>query len=286
MFGLAGAVYLVVGGFIVLAAVRGRGTRQGRRSRITDHGFIWVGGIIVPMLILLTLSGFTVETTAAVRKPSAGELRIDVVGKRWWWAVDYPAQHITTANEIHIPLGQRVAIRVDSDNVIHSFWAPQLAGKIDAIPGQHNWLRFTARRTGTFRGLCAEYCGTQHAWMDFLVIVQTPADFARWMTRETILAGMAPATETQARGQLVFVSSACAGCHTIRGTQANGNIGPDLTDVGQRRTLAGVRIPNTTGNLAGWIANSQTLKPGNLMPPQSLSPGDLQAVVAYLQSLK
>jgi cytochrome c oxidase subunit 2 len=286
MFGLAAFVYLVVGGFIVLAAVRGRGTPQGRPSRLTDHGFIWIGGIIVPLIILMTLAAFTVRTTAALRKPSSQELRIDVVGKRWWWAVDYPGLHIVTANEIHVPAGQRINIRIDSDNVNHSFWVPQLAGKIDAIPGQHNYLRFTAQKPGTYRGLCSQYCGTQHAWMQFVVIVQSPGDFGRWATREQVLPGRMPSTEQEARGQLVFVSSACAGCHTIRGTQATGEIGPDLTDFGQRTTLGSVRVTNTTGNLAGWIGNSQTLKPGNLMPPQYLSPGDLQAVVAYLQDLK
>ncbi|MBV8949418.1 MAG: cytochrome c oxidase subunit II [Actinobacteria bacterium] len=286
LFGLAAFVYLVVGSFIVIAAVRGRGTPSGRRTRISDHGFIWVGGIIAPLAILMTVAAFTVGTTAALRKPSTRELRINVVGKRWWWAVSYPSLHITTANEIHVPAGQPLAFRLDSDNVIHSFWVPQLAGKVDTIPGQHNYLRFTATKTGTYRGLCAQYCGTQHAWMEFLVIVQTPGDFGRWVAREQELPGWTPANDQQARGEVVFQSSACAGCHTIRGTQAQGDVGPDLTDVGQRTTLGGVRIANSTGNLAGWIGNSQTLKPGNLMPPQYLSPGDLQAVVAYLQSLK
>ncbi len=286
IFGLAAFVYLVVGGFIVLAAVRGRGTPAGRRSRITDHGFIWVGGIIAPLAILMTVAAFTVNTTSALRKPSSRELRINVVGKRWWWAVEYPTLRITTANEIHVPAGQPLEFRIDSDNVIHSFWVPQLAGKMDAIPGQHNYLRFTATKPGTYRGLCAEYCGTQHAWMEFLVVVQTPGDFGRWATREQTLSNQSPSNEQQARGQVVFESSACAGCHRIRGTQAQADLGPDLTDVGQRTTLGSVRIPNTTGNLAGWIGNSQTLKPGNLMPPQYLSASDLQAVVAYLQSLK
>jgi cytochrome c oxidase subunit II len=286
MFGLAAAVYLVVGGFIVVAAVRGRGTQHGRRTRITDHGFIWVGGIIVPLGILMTLAAFTVGTTAALRKPSSRELRIDVVGKRWWWAVHYPSLGITTANEIHVPAGQPLVFRLDSDNVIHSFWVPQLAGKVDTIPGQHNYLRVTVRTTGTFRGLCAEYCGTQHANMGFSIIAQTPGDFGRWVAREQSLATRQPSSDAQARGQFVFVNNACAGCHTIKGTAANGDIGPDLTDVGQRRTLGSLTIPNTQGHLAGWIINSQTIKPGNLMPPQSLSPGDLQAVVTYLQSLK
>jgi cytochrome c oxidase subunit 2 len=286
MFGLAAFVYLVVGGFIVLASVRGRGTPAGRRSRLSDHGFIWVGGIIAPLAILMTLAAFTVNTTSALRKASPNDLRVNIIGKRWWWAVEYPSLRITTANEIHVPAGQPLELRVDSDNVIHSFWVPELAGKMDAVPGQHNYLRFTATKPGKYRGLCAEYCGTQHAWMEFLVIVHTPGDFGRWATRVQTLSNKAPANEQQARGQLVFESSACSGCHRIRGTQAQADIGPDLTDVGQRTTLGSLRIPNTTGNLAGWIANSQTLKPGNLMPPQYLSPGDLQAVVAYLQSLK
>lgn len=285
MFALAAAVYAIVGSFILVAAFRGRGTRHGRPTRITPDGFIWVGGIIVPTLILMTIAGFTVSTTAAVRKPSSQALRIDVVGKRWWWAVDYPGLGIKTANEIHVPVGQPLSFKLTSDNVIHSFWVPQIAGKVDTIPGQNNYLNVTVRKAGTYRGLCAEYCGTQHANMQFLVIAQSPGDFGRWAARESILPPR-DLTEEQARGQFVFVNSACAGCHTIKDTQAQGDVGPDLTDVGQRQTLGAATIPNDTGHLSGWIANPQTVKPGNQMPPQSLSSSDLHAVVAYLQSLK
>ena len=285
MFGLAAGVYAVVAAFIVVAVVRGRHTPGGRRSAWSDNGFIWVGGIVVPVLILALLAVVTVTSTRALRNPESGAVRIHVVGKRWWWAVEYPDDKIVTANEVHVPVGRPVEVSVDSDNVIHSFWVPQLAGKADTIPGQENVLRFRAERAGTYRGACAEYCGLQHAHMDFLVVADSPDAFDRWRTRHQELTAT-PSSEEQAQGQRVFMREACAGCHTIRGTQAQGTIGPDLTDFGSRSWIGAITVPNTTGFLSGWIANSQSIKPGNLMPPNSLSPSDLTAVVAYLQSLK
>jgi cytochrome c oxidase subunit 2 len=285
MLGMASAVYIVVAGFILVAAFRGRKTVEGKPTAVRDTTFIWVGGIIVPAVILLVLAATVVSASNNLRAAEQNPLRIEIVGKRWWWAVQYPDQGFTTANEVHIPVGRPVEIGLDSDNVIHSFWVPQLGGKLDLIPGQHNVWRGKATKTGTFRGECAEYCGIQHAKMNFLVVAQTPASFDTWAVRHRHPPSE-PAGQLEANGQQVFMSAPCAGCHTIRGTTANGTIGPDLTDVGGRHSLGANTIPNTTGYMSGWIIDSQTIKPGNLMPPMSLEPKDLQAVVAYLQSLK
>ena len=285
MFALAAAVYVVVGGLIVIASLRGRRTREGRPSRISDSRFIWVGGILVPTAILAVLAVETVHAAGELRRPERAPLRIEVVGKQWWWAVSYPDQNVTTANEIHVPVGRQVEIGLTTTDVIHSFWVPQLAGKLDNIPGQRNVLRFTAQRPGTYRGECAEYCGVQHARMDFVVIADRAGDFTRWMTRRQSL-GTEPASDQAALGRVVFERSACAGCHTITGTAATGTLGPDLTDFGGRTTIGAGTVPNTRGNLAGWIVNAQSIKPGNVMPPIALEPAEADAVVTYLESLK
>jgi len=285
MCGLAAAVYIVVAGFILIAAFRGRRSETGKVSRVRDSTFIWVGGIIVPAVILLILGAATVHASDTLRRPEKDPLRIEVVGKRWWWSVSYPTYGFTTANEVHVPVGRPLEIGLDSDNVIHSFWVPQLGGKVDLIPGQHNVWRLKATKEGTFRGECAEYCGLQHAKMNFLVVAQSAASFDTWALRHQNPPSE-PVSQLAANGQMIFMRAPCAGCHTIRGTTANGTIGPDLTDIGSRLALGANTVPNTEGYLAGWISNSQTIKPGNLMPPIPLSASDLQALVAYLRSLK
>lgn len=287
MFALAAAVYLVVGAFIVLAILRGRraeGAGKGRTPK--DDTFIWLGGIVAPVAILAVLAVVTITTTRAVRAVSADELQVKVAAKRWWWGVTYPASGVTTANEIRIPVGRTVDVDLTSDNVIHSFWVPQLAGKMDTVPGQVSHLRLRATTPGTYRGECAEYCGIEHARMNFLVIAEPQADFDRWLLRRSSGAGILPDSEESARGQLVFNRQSCAGCHTIRGTQATGTTGPDLSDFGSRQWIGSVTVPNTRENLARWITDSQSIKPGNLMPPVAMSPEDVAAVVTYLEGLK
>jgi len=285
MFGLAAAVYAIVAGFIVVAATRGRRHGAAREGKASDERFIWLGGIVAPVAILGLLAVVTVDSTNDIRRPARGPLRVEVLGQRWWWAVRYPAQGITSANEIRIPVGRPVEVRVTSDNVLHSFWVPQLGGKVDLIPGQTNTTTFTARTAGTYRGECAEYCGLQHANMNFVVIAEAPAAFERWVVQHrNPPAG--PRSELEARGEATFVRSSCAGCHTIRGTDAHGILGPDLTDFGGRSSIGAKTVPNDRGRLEGWIADPQSIKPGVLMPPSSLAPDELTAIVAYLESLK
>jgi cytochrome c oxidase subunit 2 len=284
VFGIAAAVYVIVAGLVIFAATRNRRVQR-EHEGFSEHRFIWLGGLLGPFIILMFVAGMTVHTTSELRNPSRGELVVKVVGRRWWWDVDYPAAGVRTANEIHIPEGQPVDIELTTDDVIHSFWVPSLAGKLDTIPNQVNHLRFTADKVGRYRGFCAEYCGIQHAHMDFFVVVDTPADFGRWEAQNAQPAGD-PTDDEQATGAVVFQRLACAGCHTIRGTPAVGDVGPDLTHVGSRSTLAALTIPNDASHLAEWISKAQTVKPGALMPNIAMSDGQRAALVAYLENLK
>jgi cytochrome c oxidase subunit 2 len=285
-FGAGAAVYAIVGGLVVYGALRKGGGELDERRRMRERIVIAIGGVAIPFVILLFFAGVTVNATAHLRQNApSNAVQIEVTGKRWWWQVRYPGVGIETANEIHIPVGQPVHLRLLSDNVIHSFWVPQLAGKEDMIPGQPNELTFTAREPGRFRGLCAEYCGEEHARMLFFVVAQPAADFVRWISHEQQIS-TAPTSDATAAGQRVFMREACAGCHTINGTQAIGTIGPNLTDVGSRLTIGAGWLENTPPNMKQWILNAQSVKPGSLMPPIPLSSGDVEAIVAYLESLK
>jgi cytochrome c oxidase subunit 2 len=290
MFGIASGVYLIVAGLIVFAIRKGRAAaaetapEEARSPRFDDRMITW-GGVVIPVLILLVLAVVTVRTTNALRRPEPNALKIDVVGKRWWWAVTYPSIHFATANEIHIPADRPIEIHLTSDNVIHSFWVPQLAGKVDTIPGQDNVLRFSAQTPGIYEGECAEFCGIQHAHMGFVVIVQSAGDFGRWLAEHT-RAPLEPASETADEGEVAFNAQPCAGCHTVAGTQAQGVLGPDLTDFGERPTLGAGAAVNTAANLARWIADAPSMKPGVLMPKITMSSADVRAIVAYLESLK
>ena len=280
MFTMAVVVYLVVSGLVIVAVVRRRRAVSERLS----HRFIAYGGLVVPALILAVVAVYTVRTTNALGATSP-TMQIDVIGEQWWWRVRYPALGVTTANEIHVPVHAVVDVALTSDNVIHSFWVPQLAGKTDLIPGQVNHLSFTAERAGTYRGQCAEFCGLEHARMAFQVVVDEPATFDQWVSAQRGTA-TAPGQTLAAQGEQIFVNGACAGCHTVAGTSAAGTLGPDLTHVGSRATLAADTLPNTPAEMTRWLAMTQQVKPGALMPQIDLTPDQVQALVAYLEGLK
>jgi cytochrome c oxidase subunit II len=244
-------------------------------------------------LTVVVLFGFLVYDMAVGRQlttnPGDQALQIRVTAHQWWWEVQYRdslAQNwATTANEIHIPAGKPVALELRSTDVIHSFWPPSLSQKRDLIPGNPNSLWFQADTPGVYRGQCAEYCGQQHAKMAFLVIAEPPDSFATWLESQRDTA-LTPTSELTKRGQEVFLTSSCVMCHAISGTPAGSRIGPDLTHLASRRTIAAGTLPNTRGNLAGWIVDPQRIKPGTRMPPNQLDPIDLHALLAYLESLK
>jgi cytochrome c oxidase subunit 2 len=196
-----------------------------------------------------------------------------------------PQQNVTTANEIHVPVGRPVVFEVTSRDVIHSFWAPNLNGKKDLIPGYQRSLWFKADTPGVYRGQCAEFCGHQHAKMAFFIVAEPPAQFAAWLDAQRKPAPQ-PTDSVAHRGLQVFLASPCVMCHAIQGTSAGATFGPNLTHLASRRTIAAGTLPNTRGNLAGWIVDPQRIKPGANMPPNGLHPQDLQALLTYLQGLK
>jgi len=284
-------VILVVGMLVLVGSWRGHTRELGPPER-SGGGLRWilVGGVIVPAAILTAVFIFTVVTQAAVAAPAtAPAITVRVTGHQWWWEVHYldrsPSRMAVTANEIHIPVGQPVRFELTTGDVIHSFWIPQLAGKTDLVPGQRNVMWLEADSAGIYRGQCAEYCGTQHAKMALAIVAEPAGKFSQWLDRQRQPAP-APADSDIAAGARVFASSACSLCHTVRGTLAGGQLGPDLTHVAGRATLAAGMLPNTRGNLAGWIANPQAIKPGALMPVVPLRPTELLAVVTFLQSLQ
>jgi cytochrome c oxidase subunit 2 len=236
---------------------------------------------------VLILFGFLIYDVAVGRQLTRGlgqeALQIRVIGHQWWWEVQYrdsiPNNWAITANEVHIPAGRPVALELLSTDVNHSFWPPTLSNKRDLIPGKDNSLWLQADTPGVYRGQCAEYCGAQHAKMGFLVIADRPDSFASWLARQRDTA-LTPTTALTRRGQEVFLASSCVG------TPAGSRIGPDLTHLASRKTIAAGTLPNTRGNLAGWIVNPQSIKPGTRMPPNQLDPDDLQALLAYLETLK
>jgi cytochrome c oxidase subunit 2 len=216
-------------------------------------------------------------------------LTINVTGYQWWWRVEYvhpqPDRYITTANEIHIPIGRPVTFVLSSSDVIHSFWVPNLHGKRDLLPNQKNSLVIRADKPGVYRGQCAEFCGLQHAKMAFLVIAEPQEKFDAWYANQ-LKPAADPSTEEQVKGRDVFLSRACVMCHTIRGTQASARVGPELTHLKSRATIAAGTLPNERGHLGGWISNPQGIKQGVRMPPNPLMPGELSALLGYLESLK
>ena len=251
-------------------------------------GMVVLFGIGIPMAILISLfvvGNFVVLPQTDAPAASSTRLTIQVTGKQWFWEVRYPGSQAVTANEIHIPVGTRVNVVATTADVIHSFWVPELNRKIDMVPGRRNRVLLFADRPGRYRGQCAEYCGVQHAHMSLYVFADPPARFRAWLAAQA-KPRPAPATPQERQGEQVFLANQCASCHTLRGTPARGNVGPDLTHVAGRTTLAALTIPNTRTNLAAWIGDPQHVKPGNVMPTLPLRPQDRQALVAYLESLK
>ena len=289
IFWWAAGVFVVVELMLLVAIVRFR-HREGRAAPRPTHGhtLMEIGWTLAPAVILVFVAVPTVRTIfATAGEAPADALKVDVIGHQWWWEFRYQELGLVTANELHVPLGRVVQLSITSVDVIHSFWAPPLGGKRDAIPGHVTRIAFRPDSVGDYSGQCAEFCGVSHANMRLRVIVDSDSGFGRWATVQ--LAGpAAPAPGTLAeRGRAVFARSACIGCHTIQGVSP-GVIGPNLTHVGSRTTIASGLFPNDSAHLARWIADAPSLKPGSLMtrmqPP--LTDADIAALGAYLQSLK
>ncbi|RXT54389.1 cytochrome c oxidase subunit II [Bosea sp. Tri-44] len=275
---------------LVLAVLGGAIWGPARIRRVlSGDGLIRWGGIVFPVITLSILLGYGLwlmrETIAA---PTPPELRIDVTGEQWWWRIIYHregAAPVSEANEIRIPVGRDIEFTLRSNDVIHSFWVPSLGGKLDMIPGRTNRLRLKADRPGIYRGQCAEYCGGPHALMALEIVAVPQAEFDAWLAAADQRGR--PAEGRLVRGEQLFLSAGCGACHAVRGTQAAGVIGPDLSRVGGRRFLGAATVPHTPENLAGFIINPQTVKPGALMPPFAIfSAEEISALTSYLGSLR
>lgn len=283
LFVMGLAVFLIV---VAVLGVALFGPARFRRSLQTER-LVWIGGIAFPVVVLSALLVYGLATTARLSDAAGeGEMRVRVTGEMWWWRIAYldteGREAIQDANEVHIPTGQPVVIELESADVIHSLWIPRLGGKTDMIPGRRNFMRIQADTPGVYAGQCAEYCGGPHALMGLVVIAHTPEDYDVWRARQA-----QPAPLSSLPGAQTFTAAGCGACHTIRGTSANGLAGPDLTHVGSRRTLGAGILPNNQGTMAGWISDSQAIKPGNRMPSYPVMTGQqLQDISAYLESLK
>ncbi|QNM84041.1 c-type cytochrome [Sphingomonas sabuli] len=258
------------------------------RKQLGGERSILVLGVGLPALVLAGLLVWGLTLTARLdRPPAEGAMRVRVTGEMWWFRVQYLGSGgrvlAEDANELRIPVGQPVVVELASADVIHSFWVPHLSGKKDMIPGRINHLTIQADRAGRFGGVCAEYCGRAHALMGMTVIAQPQRAFAQWWDRRAALAGRT----SGGAGAAAFAAAGCAACHAIDGTAAVGKAGPNLTNVAARTTLGGGILPNNRGTLTGWVADAQSLKPGNRMPSyERLPPEDLKAIVDYLETLK
>ena len=294
-------VFFVVEGVLIWTVFRYRG-REGDPLPVQTHGNtpLEITWTIIPAIILIVILYFTFQTQAALAHPpeSRDAVNVRVIGHQWWWEFQYPDLGVTTANELHIPTGVPINVTLESIDVIHSFWVPLLGGKQDAIPGRVNRMWLQADREGTYFAQCAEFCGVQHALMRFLVVAESQSSFNSWATNERRLQGFGSAAiPTPAPGQqpslvqqgaTLFASGACITCHTVRGTQAAGIVGPELTHFGSRKSIAANTLPKDDAglNLKRWLRNPQAVKPGSLMPNLNLSEADIEAIAAYLESLK
>ena len=292
---ICAAVYVAVIAVFLLAVVKGRRRDMPVQSDAHDQssGRIIAVAAGIAIALLMTLMVFDAAAGRAIGHFADGDpatLEIQVTGHQWWWEVKYPnplvpAYQINTANEIHIPIKTPVQLRIETRDVIHSLWIPNLQGKRDLIPGRVNKLRLQADKPGVYRAQCAEYCGLQHAHMSLVVIAETPEEFARWKTNSG-LGAPTPSTPEQIRGQQVFLRAPCGKCHNILGIDAYGTLGPDLTHFRSRPTLGAGTLLNTRGNLAGWVVNAPAIKPGVQMPPVQLEAAELNDLLAYLETLK
>jgi cytochrome c oxidase subunit 2 len=288
MFWTCTVVWFGVATAMLLAVSRGRLRRgPGNESTLTRNVAIATGLSVVALVWLLFESVMTGQALENVA--SKDSLHIQLTGYQWWWDVQYendnPSLRVTTANEIHIPVGRPVVFDLFAGDVIHSLWIPNLQGKIDLVPGRHNTLTFQADRPGIYRGQCAEYCGLQHAHMALVVVAEAPDAFERWLAASRAPAPL-PKTPSEERGKAVFERGPCAMCHTVTGTLAGARNAPDLTHFASRSTIGAGTVPNTRGHLGGWILDPQHIKPGNHMPAIGLRSDELQSLLDYLEALK
>jgi cytochrome c oxidase subunit 2 len=290
VFVVAGLVFVLVQGLVLYVAVRYRRRSEDEAPKQV-HGNVKaeIGWTIAPAVILLVVGVFTVVTVFEINETPAGPgvVKVTVTGRQWWWKYEYPGRNVVTANEMHIPTGQKVDVTLLSDDVVHSFWPPKLAGKVDVVPNRVNKMVIEATTPGTYFGQCAEFCGISHANMRLVVVAHTPAEFERWVASNAAAASLPdPEDEPEAAaGAAAFRARGCASCHTVKGFAA-GEVGPDLTHFAQRETFAGAIFPNDERNLRAWLRDPPAEKPGSIMPDLDLTEEEISNLIAYLDTLE
>lgn len=289
IFWWAVGVFVVVEGLLIYVLIRYRDRgEEGRPVPVHGHALLEIGWTLAPAVILVIIAVPTIQTIWEVDNPPQAEdvLQVEVTGYQWWWEFHYPEQEITTANELHVPVGRTVQLNLQSADVIHSFWVPRVSGKRDVRPGKETMLWFTVDSAGVYPGQCAEFCGASHALMKMLLVAQDSADFRSWVEEQRRPA-REPSTELAREGEEIFLGQgACFSCHTVEGTRAQGRVGPDLTHVGSRRTIAAGILPNDSAGMARWLEDPQGVKPANLMRIRELDDDTIRKLIAYLQSLE
>jgi cytochrome c oxidase subunit 2 len=291
VYAISALVFVVVAAALLYAAVRfSRNKDKALPPQIEGNVRLEIAWTVLPAVVLVAVFVFSLQTLFAItrERPAAGQtdsaVHVRVIGHRWWWEFVYPGLNITTANDLHVPAGVDLEFDVESVDVVHSFWVPQLAGQKDATPGHVNPLSLRILQTGVYQGECVEYCGTEHALMRLQVIAETPDQFQSWVQNQQ--AGPAALSGAAADGEKVFMAFPCIGCHTVNGTAAKGLVGPNLTHFASRQVFAGAVLTNTPENVARWLADPQAVKPGNLMPNLHVPPEQISLLTAYFEALK
>ncbi|WAJ71667.1 cytochrome c oxidase subunit II [Catenovulum adriaticum] len=289
MFWVALVIFVAVMLLLGWGLWKGRSKKPTQLSYLASRNLVVIAGVAIPLITVLCLVGGSLMLGRSLSaQPPDGALEVRITGWMWWWQIEYLDDNnkviATTANELHIPVNRPIKLYLESGDVIHSFWVPQLHGKTDLIPGRTNSSWFEANVAGTFRGQCAEFCGLQHALMGFLVVAESKAEFQSWLKNQQSESQQPKNSETLA-GQQVFFKTGCQQCHTIRGTDAAGTAGPDLTHLASRESIAAVTRKNSRAHLGGWIADPNGIKPGAKMPLSQLNAKQLSNLLDYLQSL-
>lgn len=285
----AGVVMAIVIGLVLYYSIKYKARPgQGEPEQRHTHKGLEISILAVVTLVMGLFLYLTIDTMLSVQATPAPGQQPDLVitGHQWWWEGSYPKSGAVTANEIHIPTGRRLLLELRSADVIHDWWVPELGRKMDAIPGKPNQFWMQARRPGNYLGTCSEFCGAQHAWMRIQVIAQSPEDFAAWQKAQLQAPAAIENNDLVKNGEALFNQKTCANCHNIAGTEAEGNIGPNLSHLGSRKTLLTGILDNTPENLAKWLDNPQAVKPGAHMPDFRFNEHELKSLVAYLHSLK
>ena len=279
-------IFAIVAGMIVYALMRCRWREgEGDPKQVAGNTTVEIVWTLIPCLIVVALFALTWQTMGASDPPPAPEPDIVITGHQWWWEAHYPKSGVVTANEIHIPAGRPFSIRLESADVLHEFWVPQLARKMTTVPGHPNHIWIESDHPGTFLGVCSEFCGTEHAWMHFLIVAETPEQFQAW-EKAQLTPAAAPPNDSAARGLALFQQMSCMNCHAIDGTAAIAGVGPNLTHFGSRKILGAGVVDNTRENLRRWLTDPQEVKPGAKMPNFKFTDSQVTELTDYIETLQ